>query len=169
MHASYFRLTSRLACFVQYAVHLIFLGVIDCVEDAQARKPEKKKLHVLGMSACFAYLARLENPVLHCPFMSRQHLRSKKTRSSLASRLSSEHATQHAVSKSAYRRQKQRMREQLAGNQSGMQDLSDMVSNLASSFDQAKNTSVQELVSAKNATGTGNTMKSRRAILYVPR
>lgn len=61
------------------------------------------------------------------------------------------------------------MREQLAGNQSGMQDLSDMVSNLASSFDQAKNTSVQELVSAKNATGTGNTMKSRRAILYVPR
>lgn len=168
MHASYFRLTSRLACFVQYAVHLILLGVIDCVEDAQARKPEKK-LHVLRMSACFAYLARLENPVLHCPFMSRQHLRSKKTRSSLGSRLSSEHATQHAVSKSAYRRQKQRMREQLAGNQSGMQDLSDMVSNLASSFDQAKNTSVQELVSAQNATGTGNTMKSRRAILYVPR
>mgnify|MGYP000114852928 FL=1 len=42
MHASYFRLTSRLACFVQYAVHLILLGVIDCVEDAQARKPEKK-------------------------------------------------------------------------------------------------------------------------------
>lgn len=42
MHASYFRLTSRLAYFVQYAVHLILLGVIDCVEDAQARKPEKK-------------------------------------------------------------------------------------------------------------------------------
>lgn len=42
MHASYFRLTSRLACFVQYAVHLILLGVIDCVEDAQARMPEKK-------------------------------------------------------------------------------------------------------------------------------
>lgn len=167
MHASSFRLTSRLACSVQYAVHLILQGMIDCVEDAQARKPEKK-------IACAWYvsvlcLARLENPVLHGPFMSRQHLRNKKTRSSLASRLSSDHVTQHAVSKSAYRRQKQRMREQLAGNQSGMQDLSDMVSNLASSFDQAKNTSVQELVSAQNATGTGNTMKSRRAILYVPR
>ena len=149
-------------------MHLILQGVIDCVEDAQARKPEKK-LHVLGMSACFAYLARLENPVLHGPFMSRQHLRNKKTRSSLASRLSSDSSTQHAISKSAYRRQKQRMREQLAGNQSGMQDLSDMVSNLASSFDQAKNTSVQGLVSAQNTTGTGNTMKSRRAILYVPR
>ena len=42
MHASYFRLTSRLACSVQYAVHLILQGMIDCVEDAQARKPEKK-------------------------------------------------------------------------------------------------------------------------------
>ena len=42
MHASSFRLTSRLACSVQYAVHLILQGMIDCVEDAQARKPEKK-------------------------------------------------------------------------------------------------------------------------------
>lgn len=52
MHASYFRLTSRLACFVQYAVHLILLGVIDCVEDAQARKPEKK-------IACASYVSLL--------------------------------------------------------------------------------------------------------------
>lgn len=53
MHASYFRLTSRLARFVQYAVHLILLGVIDCVEDAQARKPEKKKI------ACAWYVSLL--------------------------------------------------------------------------------------------------------------
>lgn len=52
MHASYFRLTSRLAYFVQYAVHLILLGVIDCVEDAQARKPEKK-------IACASYVSLL--------------------------------------------------------------------------------------------------------------